>query len=286
MPHRHPPFSRCRFERSALLCAYHPIIRMTICTDVGSRGVVPATSFRLVCIDTNLVVEVAGLTFIPQAEEWAMPAPKTRLGNMTANHDYSVYEGLTGKTILISGGVSVRRWPRQSPAIGRRWTFSTSAARLGETLAASTPLATFHACDLRDITGLRVAVTDIELLDGAICLLINNAGSDARHAMEVAEPSYWRDRLAFNLDHRLSASQAVAGRMKERGSSTITMTSSNIMDQKPAGYGRTYDLQGGSGRAYPHACGLTGDECHPSQRLRGGSDSDRTTGGALAHTGP
>ena len=156
----------------------------------------------------------------------------------------------------------------------------------GETLAASTPLATFHACDLRDIAALRVAVKDIELLDGAIGVPIKNAGSDARHPIEAVEPGYRHERLAFDLDHQLSASQAVAGRMKERGSSTITMTSSNIMDQKPAGYGRTYDLQGGSGRAYPHACGLTGDECHPSQRLRGGSDSDRTTGGALAHTGP
>jgi NAD(P)-dependent dehydrogenase (short-subunit alcohol dehydrogenase family) len=96
----------------------------------------------------------------------------------------------------------------------------------GETLAASTPLATFHACDLRDIAALRVAVKDIELLDGAIGVPIKNAGSDARHPIEAVEPGYRHERLAFDLDHQLSASQAVADRMKERGSRAITMTSS------------------------------------------------------------
>jgi NAD(P)-dependent dehydrogenase (short-subunit alcohol dehydrogenase family) len=96
----------------------------------------------------------------------------------------------------------------------------------GETLAASTPLATFHACDLRDIAALRVAVKDIELLDGAIGVPIKNAGSDARHPIEAVEPGYRHERLAFDLDHQLSASQAVADRMKERGSGAITMTSS------------------------------------------------------------
>jgi NAD(P)-dependent dehydrogenase (short-subunit alcohol dehydrogenase family) len=96
----------------------------------------------------------------------------------------------------------------------------------GETLAASTPLATFHACDLRDIAALRVAVKNIELLDGAIGVPIKNAGSDARHPIEAVEPGYRHERLAFDLDHQLSASQAVADRMKERGSGAITMTSS------------------------------------------------------------
>ena len=97
----------------------------------------------------------------------------------------------------------------------------------GETLAASTPLATFHACDLRGIAALRrVAVKDIELLDGAIGVPIKNAGSDARHPIEAVEPGYRHERLAFDLDHQLSASQAVADRMKERGSGAITMTSS------------------------------------------------------------
>jgi NAD(P)-dependent dehydrogenase (short-subunit alcohol dehydrogenase family) len=95
-----------------------------------------------------------------------------------------------------------------------------------ETLAASTPLATFHACDLRDIAALRVAVKDIELLDGAIGVPIKNAGRDARHPIEAVEPGYRHERLAFDLDHQLSASQAVADRMKERGSGAITMTSS------------------------------------------------------------
>jgi NAD(P)-dependent dehydrogenase (short-subunit alcohol dehydrogenase family) len=95
-----------------------------------------------------------------------------------------------------------------------------------ETLAASTPLATFHACDLRDIAALRVAVKNIELLDGAIGVPIKNAGSDARHPIEAVEPGYRHERLAFDLDHQLSASQAVADRMKERGSGAITMTSS------------------------------------------------------------
>jgi hypothetical protein len=81
----------------------HPIIRMTICADVRSRAAVPATSFWLVCTVANLVVEVAGLTFIPQAEERVMSAPAAEISEeMAFLWGHSAYEATKADSLTRS----------------------------------------------------------------------------------------------------------------------------------------------------------------------------------------
>ncbi|MDM9646394.1 SDR family oxidoreductase [Rhizobium sp. S163] len=93
---------------------------------------------------------------------------------------------------------------------------------------------TFHHCDLRDINALRRVISQIEEMEGAIDVLVNNAGNDDRHDMFAVEPDYWRDRLAVNLDHQFFAAQAVSAGMKRRGQGCILFTSStSFMKGRP-----------------------------------------------------
>jgi len=93
---------------------------------------------------------------------------------------------------------------------------------------------TFHHCDLRDINALRLVISRIEEMEGAIDVLVNNAGNDDRHDMFAVEPDYWRDRLAVNLDHQFFAAQAVSTGMKRRGQGCILFTSStSFMKGRP-----------------------------------------------------
>ncbi|SEQ75643.1 D-xylose dehydrogenase [Faunimonas pinastri] len=155
---------------------------------------------------------------------------------MAPDAAYTRYASLAGKVVVITGGAS---------GIGAELVhaFATQASRVhfldirretGEALAASLPGATFHVCDLTDIAALRSAIAEIEGAEGAVDVLVNNAGNDDRHDMADVEPDYWRGRLALNLDHQFFASQAVAEKMKAQGSGSIlTMSSTSWIKGRP-----------------------------------------------------
>lgn len=145
---------------------------------------------------------------------------------MTAD-GYTIYSSLKGKIVVITGGANGigEALVRGFSAQGSRVHFLDIDKKSGAALADATD-SSFHSCDLRNIEALRSVIHGIETADGGIDILINNAGNDDRHDMFSVEPSYWRDRLALNLDHQFFATQAAAPLMKKRGKGVIVLTSS------------------------------------------------------------
>lgn len=143
--------------------------------------------------------------------------------------DYTTvqYRSLENRPVVITGGASgigeemVRAFVTQ----GARVSFLDLNVERGDALA-KTVGAAFHACDVTDVARLREVLGRIEAENGAIDVLVNNAGKDDRHAMGDVEPDYWRRALALNLDHQFFATQAVSKGMAERGRGSIIMLGS------------------------------------------------------------
>jgi NAD(P)-dependent dehydrogenase (short-subunit alcohol dehydrogenase family) len=143
--------------------------------------------------------------------------------------DYSTvqYRSLQGRSVVITGGASgigeemVRAFVAQKARVA----FIDIAREPGNALASATG-ATFHACDVTDISALRDVLAKIEEAAGGVDVLVNNAGKDDRHELAEVEPDYWRRILALNLDHQFFATQAVANGMVARGAGSIVMLGS------------------------------------------------------------
>lgn len=143
--------------------------------------------------------------------------------------DYSTvqYRSLQGRSVVITGGASgigeemVRAFVAQKARVA----FIDIAREPGNALASATG-ATFHACDVTDISALRDVLAKIEDAAGGVDVLVNNAGKDDRHELAEVEPDYWRRILALNLDHQFFATQAVANGMAARGAGSIVMLGS------------------------------------------------------------
>lgn len=141
---------------------------------------------------------------------------------------YASYPSLKNQTVFVSGGASgigaaiVANFCAQ----GAKVAFVDIDAPTGEQLAVhlkqahgQAPL--FIACDLRDITSLRAAITQTERHFGTIRALVNNAARDDRHSIESVTPEFWDERMAVNLRHQFFAAQAVAPGMKAAGGGSI-----------------------------------------------------------------
>lgn len=143
--------------------------------------------------------------------------------------DYSTvqYRSLQGRSVVITGGASgigeemVRAFVAQKARVA----FIDIAREPGNALASATG-ATFHACDVTDISALRDVLAKIEDAAGGVDVLVNNAGKDDRHELAEVEPDYWHRVLALNLDHQFFATQAVAKGMAARGAGSIVMLGS------------------------------------------------------------
>ena len=148
---------------------------------------------------------------------------------------YTRYRSLKGRSVLITGGGSgigaalVEAFCAQEARVHFLDIDESSGSEVARSSGGN-----FHRCDLRDIDALRRVVADIESAEGAIDVLVNNAGNDDRHDLFSVEPEYWRERLSINLDHQFFAAQAVAGGMKARGRGCILFTSStSFMKGRP-----------------------------------------------------
>jgi D-xylose 1-dehydrogenase len=146
---------------------------------------------------------------------------------------YGIYPSLRDAVVLISGGASGlgAEFVRQFAAQGARVGFVDVAAEAGEALAAAVadeghPRPTFRECDIRDLDAYRRVIAEIAAEQGDVQVLVNNAGSDTRHAVAAVEPRYWDERMRVNLDHQFFAAQAVAPAMRAaRHGSIINMGS-------------------------------------------------------------
>jgi D-xylose 1-dehydrogenase len=144
------------------------------------------------------------------------------------NGPYATYPSLRDATVLVSGGASGlgAEFVAQFAAQGARVAFVDIAVDAGEALVAAVaergdPRPLFRACDVRDLHAYRRTIAEVATELGAVQVLVNNAGNDARHAVADVEPDYWDDRMRLNLDHQFFAAQAVAPAMRAAGRGSI-----------------------------------------------------------------
>jgi NAD(P)-dependent dehydrogenase (short-subunit alcohol dehydrogenase family) len=146
---------------------------------------------------------------------------------MSASYETVRYASLENRHVLITGGASGigEEMVKAFRAQGSRVSFLDIDATAGAATAEGTG-AHFKPCDVTDIAALRETIAAFEADQGAVDVLLNNAGKDDRHSMEEVEPDYWRRALALNLDHQFFATQAVTKAMAEKGGGSVIMTGS------------------------------------------------------------
>lgn len=152
---------------------------------------------------------------------------------MTAPQRYALYPSLQDQLVLITGGASgigaslVEHFARQGSQVVfldiDRQSAEELIARLSEG-SAHPPI--FVLCDLTDIPALRASLAEVESRFGAIRVLVNNAGNDARHSLEEVTQEDWERCLAVNLRHQFFATQTVVPAMKKAGQGSIINLSS------------------------------------------------------------
>lgn len=157
---------------------------------------------------------------------------------MTETH--ATYPSLAGRAVFVSGGASGigESLVAHFAAQGARVAFCDLDTARGEALAARLEGAGhrpwFARCDVRDIPALRECLCAAAGAVGTIRVLVNNAGNDARHALEDLTPETWDEALSLNLRHHVFAIQAVApGMAAAGGGSIINLGSVSWMRGRP-----------------------------------------------------
>lgn len=154
---------------------------------------------------------------------------------------YAAYPSLAGKLVFVSGGSSgigaelVRAFAAQGARVAFCGTKPDGGRALTDELqSAGHPAPTYAACDVRDAAAYQALLRELIAREGAVHVLVNNAGRDDRHPMEDVTPEFWDDRLALNLKHYFFAIQAVAPAMAAAGGgSVVNMGSVSWMRGRP-----------------------------------------------------
>jgi len=154
---------------------------------------------------------------------------------------YAAYPSLAGKLVFVSGGSSgigaelVRAFAAQGARVAFCGTKPDGGrALIDEVQSAGHPVPTYATCDVRDAAAYQALLRELIAREGAVHVLVNNAGRDDRHAMEDVTPEFWDDRLALNLKHYFFAIQAVAPAMTAAGGgSVVNMGSVSWMRGRP-----------------------------------------------------
>jgi NAD(P)-dependent dehydrogenase (short-subunit alcohol dehydrogenase family) len=135
----------------------------------------------------------------------------------------AVYPSLKGKKVLVTGGATgigaalVEGFARQ----GSNVVLLDVDEAAGRHLAKRINGIEFVPCDLRDTAALLTAARSAQATLGGVDILLNNAGSDDRHALDDITPEYWDERIATNLRHLFFAAQAVVPAMRAAGGGAI-----------------------------------------------------------------
>lgn len=140
---------------------------------------------------------------------------------------FAIYPSLKDRSVVVTGGASgiggaiVRAFAGQGARVG----FVDFDVERGQALAgelrAGGARVSFEACDLRDITALRLAFAALGEAHGPAAVLVNNAARDDRHRWDDVTPEYYDERVATNLRHMFFAIQAVAPGMIAAGGGSI-----------------------------------------------------------------
>lgn len=143
-------------------------------------------------------------------------------------HAMTTYPSLAERVVFVSGGGSgigaalVEHFALQ----GARVAFcdiddAASSALVARLAASSNHAPRFGHCDVCDIEAYQAHLAGVEAELGAIRVLVNNAGNDARHTLAELTPEYWDRCQALNLKHQVFAIQQVAPGMAAAGGGSI-----------------------------------------------------------------
>jgi D-xylose 1-dehydrogenase len=140
---------------------------------------------------------------------------------------YSVYFGLRGKRVVITGGGSsigaafVEAFVGQGSEVIFLDIAEPESRALEARLSGHNPAPRFIYCDLRDVDAIGETFALISEKFGPVDVLVNNAASDDRHPVEGITAQYWDERIATNLRHVFFCTQAVVPGMKVAGKGVI-----------------------------------------------------------------
>ena len=150
---------------------------------------------------------------------------------------YATYPSLRDRVVFISGGSSgigaelVRAFSQQGAKVAFCGTkVDGGQAVIDEVSAAGRFAPWYAACDVRDVVAYQALLKRVGNEVGPVRVLVNNAGRDDRHAMEMVTPELWDDRLALNLKHYFFAIQATAPGMAAAGA-PITGVPGNVVEE-------------------------------------------------------
>ena len=148
-----------------------------------------------------------------------------------------MYPSLSGQHVFITGGGSgigasiVEAFAN----VGSLVTFVDIDIDSSTALADRFDNVTFESCDIRNIETLRSAIEKSIEANGSIAVLVNNAASDDRHAIESVTQEYWDNCQNINLRPHFFSAQAVVEGMKALNGGSIINLSSNSFLLKVGG---------------------------------------------------
>jgi NAD(P)-dependent dehydrogenase (short-subunit alcohol dehydrogenase family) len=145
---------------------------------------------------------------------------------------FAIYPSLSGRVVLVTGGASgigadmVRAFAANGAKVAFLDVQDEAGEALCEDLRNTGHQPVYLHCDLVDIEALRQAVEEVRSRLGPVGVLVNNAASDKREAVDAVTVEDWDLSQAINLRPHFFAAQAVRPQMKELGHGSIINFSS------------------------------------------------------------
>ncbi|WOS39759.1 SDR family oxidoreductase [Xanthomonas rydalmerensis] len=157
--------------------------------------------------------------------------------------DNATYGSLRGRRVFITGGGSgigaalVEAFAAQGAQVAFVDVAAEASAALAERLAAGGLTAPWwRRCDVTDVAALQAAIGAAAAELGDFHVLLNNVGSDDRHALEAVTPEYWERCVSINQRAAFFAIQAVVPGMQRLGGGSIVNLGSTGWQSKTGGY--------------------------------------------------
>lgn len=153
------------------------------------------------------------------------------------------YPRLAGRRVFVTGGgggigaAIVEAFARQGAHVAFVDVAENPSRELVDRLAAAgLPRPWHRRCDVADIRALQQAIADAAEVLGDFHGLVNNVGSDDRHALHEVTPEYWDQRMAINQRPAFFAIQSVVPGMRRLGGGSIINLGSAGWQIKSGGY--------------------------------------------------
>jgi len=173
-----------------------------------------------------------------------MPASHVSRNGHRSPFGDTLYPDLRSRRVFITGGGSgigaslVEAFVRQGAQVAFVDINGAVSEALVERLRAQDPGPTpwWRRCDVTDVPALQQAIADAAQALGTFDVLVNNVGSDDRHALDDVTPAYWDQRIGINQRAAFFAIQAVVPGMRQQGHGSIINLGSTGWQTKNAGY--------------------------------------------------